>query len=253
MAGDIDEVLRRLESLEQSVKAQSASVQRVSDRSTRQIYAQLEALIGLYRDIDGLPSIPPLRQWAISPDSARELVRVVRAANPKHVVECGSGASTVMLGHLAIAGQVGRITSLEHEPLWYEATRTRLRDAGIADEVELVFAPLTERTVGEDVATWYDIDVATLDPIDLVIVDGPPQSIGPMARWPAAPLLLDRCAPGCLFVLDDYIRDDEQAIADRWRAELPIELFRRIDTVEKGLAILEFQSDTAHQGESHEQ
>lgn len=237
------QLLKRLDSLEDRVRRTSETTHRVSDRLLRRLYAQVEALIGLYRDLDGLPSLPPLRNWAVSPDTARRLHALVRTYRPKHVVECGSGASTVMLGHLRLAGMVETITSLDHDPVYVELTRRNLRDAGLLDEVDLVHAPLVERQFDGGPALWYDVDHTGLDPIDLLIVDGPPSSTGPQARFPALPILAPRLAPGCLIVIDDYERDDEQAMVERWSEAYPVEMFLIDHGVEKALAVLEYQPD----------
>ena len=58
-----------------------------------------------------------------------------------------------------------------------------------------------------------------MDGIDLVFVDGPPGTTGPLARYPALPVLRDRCAPGARFILDDAARPDERTIINRWTRE----------------------------------
>ena len=74
-------------------------------------------------------------------------------------------------------------------------------------------------------------------PAGLLVVDGPPGTVRPMARYPALPVLLNRLAADATVVMDDARRPDEQAIAERWAAGLPgwrLE-FRH---TEKGAAIL---------------
>lgn len=241
---------RRIDILEQRIRTSSETTQRVSDRTQRRIYAQVEALIGLYRDLDGLPSLPPLRGWALSPDTARVLHGLIRTYRPRHVLECGSGASTIMLGHLMMAGVIDRVTSLEHEPIYLELTRQRLRTAGLLDVVDLRFAPLTDRTVGAKTARWYDVDLSSIDPVDLAIVDGPPSKAAAQARYPAVPILAPLMNPGCLIVVDDYERKDEIDMVGAWRTDFPVELIHLDHTVEKALAVLEYRSDgTANQQE----
>ena len=244
---------RRIDQLEQRIRATSETTHRVTDRLQRRLYAQVEALIGLYRDLDGLPSLPPLRNWAISPDTARALHAIIKTYQPAHVLECGSGASTVMLGHLQMAGLIERVTSIDHEPVFFELSRQRLRNAGLLDVVDLRFSPLTEREAHDRTSPWYDVDPGDLHPIDLVIVDGPPASTGPQARYPAVPVLAPAMNPGCLIVVDDYERPDEIAMVDAWRDQFPVELLTLDHTVEKALAVLEFRPDRASTSEQHEE
>jgi predicted O-methyltransferase YrrM len=238
-------LIRRLDELEHRIRASSETTHRVTDRLQRRLYAQIEALIGLYRDLDGLPTLPPLRNWAISPDTARALHALISTYRPQHVLECGSGASSVMLGHLRMAGLIGRVTSLDHEPLYFELTRQQLRTAGLLEVVDIRFSPLVERQAHDRVAEWYDVDVSDLAPVDLVIVDGPPASTGPQARYPALPILEPALNPGCLIVIDDYERPDEIAMVESWRERFPLELIKLDHTVEKALAVLEYRPHRA--------
>ena len=52
-------------------------------------------------------------------------------------------------------------------------------------------------------------------------------SSGPLARYPALPLLRDRCAPGARFILDDAARPDEKAIINRWTREHGVTVMER--------------------------
>ncbi len=74
--------------------------------------------------------------------------------------------------------------------------------------------------LGGETLTWYDPAVfADLSDIDLLFVDGPPGKSGPLARFPAVPVLADRCRPGAVVLLDDGGRPQERRMADRWIAE----------------------------------
>ena len=59
------------------------------------------------------------------------------------------------------------------------------------------------------------------DPIDLLVVDGPPAHAAShgLARYPALPLLADRLAPGGTVVPDDAERPGQQEVLRRWERE----------------------------------
>ncbi|KAA3637977.1 MAG: hypothetical protein DWP92_06910 [Armatimonadetes bacterium] len=76
-----------------------------------------------------------------------------------------------------------------------------------------------------------------MDNIGLVFVDGPPGTLHPLVRYPALPLLRPRLAANATVVLDDFIRDQEQEIANRWSEEFP-ELKMTEHQFEKGAAVL---------------
>jgi predicted O-methyltransferase YrrM len=179
------------------------------------------------------PYCPPLGTWAIEADFA-ELVTVELQKRPSVVVELGSGVSTLVVAQQLKAFGSGRLVSVEHHAEYATATRDRLERSGLGGAVELVHAPLVAQEFGGRKVEWYDVTAirAALgdDPIDLLIVDGPP-SITPLARWPAVAALGQRLRPGGVIMLDDGRAKNEGAIARRWALEQPdLELYWQ-DTV----------------------
>jgi predicted O-methyltransferase YrrM len=186
---------------------------------SRVVYAEIEDLLALYRDIGPDQALPPMHGWAAGPDLARFLYREVVEHGRSTVLECGSGSTTVILAYACRAIGAGRVVALEHEPRFAAATRKMLEERGLAKWAEVRDAPLTEVGVGEAIWRWYDPASLVDGPFDLVLVDGPPGGTGPEARYPAVPMLLDRLADDALVVLDDARRADERAIGERWAAE----------------------------------
>ena len=88
---------------------------------------------------------------------------------------------------------------------------------------------LTPHPRAERGLRWYDEaaladglrEALQGDPIDLLVVDGPPaHAVGHgLARYPALPALEDRLAPGATVVLDDAERPGEQEVLRRWERE----------------------------------
>jgi predicted O-methyltransferase YrrM len=212
------------------------------------IYSQLEALLGLYRELDGAPALPPLRGWAMSPDAARVLARLVRSRPNATILELGSGASTILLGRLARSQPATRVISYDHDELWYATTRELLLGEGLQDVVDLRFAPLTDFALEDETYPWYSIDAENLPPLDIVIVDGPPGSLRPDSRYPALPLLSKGCAPQALFVVDDLIREDERRVVRRWLQREDTDLTLWDMTPEKGLAVVQIGVDDDRSG-----
>jgi Methyltransferase domain len=132
---------------------------------------------------------------------------------PGPILECGSGLSTLLLG-LEAERRGGKVWTLEHHPQWAERMRRELRGAGGAS-VEFCQAPL--RTYGE--FAWYDPPLERMPKdFSLVICDGPPgETLG--GRYGILPIMKPHLRPGCVILLDDYHRPDEQAAAARWIAE----------------------------------
>ena len=130
-----------------------------------------------------------------------------------HVLECGSGLSTLVAGMVA-QRKGNHIWSLEHDPFWADLVSTELQRHGI-DCVTVCQAPL--RDFGR--FTWYDTSEVEL-PADfsLVLCDGPPGDTHG-GRYGLMPVCFDRLDPGCTIILDDAQRPGEQEALARWAAE----------------------------------
>jgi len=205
-------------------------------------YEQFVAWTELQRHLAPADFMPPLRSWAASPDVLRVLARAIDAAKPDLVVECGSGASSIWLGYALRRAGRGRLVALEHDEHYAALSRALVSAYELDDVVEVRYAPLTEQSAGRaSTQPWYDpAAIDDLSGIGVLFIDGPPDHVAPMARYPAIPLLLDRCAPDATIVLDDAARAEERAIGDRWLAEHP-ELQRRSVPAEKGADVFTLQ------------
>lgn len=187
-----------------------------------QIVQHVEALLELRR-IFPLPTTPPLLGgWAMDPMAMLRLVNHVLDAKPVLIVECGSGTSTIWLGHALKKNGKGRIISIEHDESFASKTSDAVKRQGLDDIVELRMAPLEEMVLAGATRSWYAPGALSgLSGIDMLLVDGPPASTGELARYPALPLFADSLSPGCFVVLDDVSRSEEKMISKRWKEEFP--------------------------------
>ncbi|MFC4057837.1 class I SAM-dependent methyltransferase [Planomonospora corallina] len=240
--GELRHVRRRLDSLERAeesrhhgqVKAAAASQARMEreftlvdrkfralERTVRDTYAQTEAFVDLRALISPRAPLPPLVNWAASADALRPMIEWILRTEPKVIVECGSGSSSVWMGY--VAERTGStIIALEHDPHYAELSRALVEAHGLSDVVDVRLAQLREWRNGEESWQWYALDaVEDLAEIGLLFVDGPPGATGPLARYPALPILLPRCADQVAVFLDDTRREEESAVSDRWAAEFP--------------------------------
>jgi predicted O-methyltransferase YrrM len=209
-----------------------------SHHDTTMLFRQMEALQGLYVELGLQSSLPPTRGWAASPDFLLELARHARAQAPRQVVECSSGASTLVLARCMQLNGAGKVYSLEHDPHYARQTREQLRRHGLSDWAEVIDAPLREHAIDGASWPWYAHEF--LPPamrIDMLVIDGPPQATRELARYPAGPQLFGRLAVGASVFLDDAARPDEQAILRRWQQEHP-QLALSLLPCEKGCAVL---------------
>ncbi|SDC67251.1 hypothetical protein [Paraburkholderia lycopersici] len=204
---------------------------------------QMQALIGLqgYYSNGELPLLnAEASTWPVSPDFALYLVQLIEQKHYDLIVEFGSGLSTAVIGKALAqrkarnpsqASRSTKFVSFEHLPSYHEQTLTRLQAMGVDENVDLRLTPLLNWTAADGTLySYYDcapalesLSRATSEQIPsiLVMVDGPPAGVGKLARYPAAPLMRQFFPRASIdFVLDDYIREDEQRIAKLWQAEL---------------------------------
>src|SRR5699024_7204542 len=120
------------------------------------------------------------------------------------------GTSTIWLG--SFAKKIGAsVVSIDHLEEYRARTQDDLNEFGLTDAVELRLAELSPLEVGEVAVSWYNTKaLQDLSRIDLVVVDGPPESTGPDPRNPAFPLLRSKLADHALIVVDDIHREQEQ-------------------------------------------
>lgn len=130
-----------------------------------------------------------------------------------HVLECGSGLTSVLLG--LTAGRRGFETwSLEHYPEWRERVAGALR-RGRVGGVRICDAPLKSYG-GFD---WYDPPAAELPAeFALVICDGPP-GMTKGGRYGLLPVMRERLPAGAVVLLDDAEREGEADVLSRWAGE----------------------------------
>jgi predicted O-methyltransferase YrrM len=192
-----------------------------AQRDSDNLYHQLALLLGLYRELDLDKSLPGTRGWAASPDFLMVLARHALDHKPATVVECSSGTSTVVLARCMQLNGGGMVYSLEHDPVYARQTNEQLARHGLSDFAQVLVAPITAATVGADKWQWYDRSVLPQISIDMLVIDGPPESTGPLARYPAGPLLFPQLGASAAVFLDDAARPDETAIAAKWQAAFP--------------------------------
>ncbi len=189
---------------------------------TRRSYDQLEAIIGLNSFLGPALPLPATRGWAASPDFLREIVGQLMTEPAQLVVEASSGTSTLVIGYCMKKLGRGKVISLEHDEYYAERSLRSIMDHGLEDVVTVVHAPLVDHVQNGQKLLWYDLTRAHIPgPIDLLVVDGPPNTEMKMARYPAVPLLSALLSKHARILLDDGGREDETATARRWASESP--------------------------------
>ena len=195
----------------------------------------LDRISNTHQSLRGLVNIRPLLDgppldygaWAVDPYFGKLLAQLIYRHEPRHILECGSGTSTVLMAQFQNrVSESGTVTALEHLEEFARRTQQLINDHELEKEANVVLAPLEEWEIEEEMLTWYGVDPKRFKErkIDMMVVDGPPNETGPLARYPAAFILQEYLAEDCVIVLDDGDREDEKKAARRWATLLDAEL-----------------------------
>jgi len=227
-----------------SIRALHKKINRNADRITKEltaqtgriktelahVYHQFEAVEQLLPLLKLSAPLPPSRGWAASPDFLLTLAHVTRKVKPRLTVELGSGISTLVLAKSGAK----KIVSLDHSVEFGTQTKEMLSSHGVRG-VDIRIHELETYPGGYK---WYAKSTYNgLSKIDLLVIDGPPSSTNPDARYPAFEHLISLLSPKATVVLDDVYRDEERKLADAITQALPNHVLT-ILSHEKGTAVI---------------
>lgn len=200
---------------------QHARLREARHGESRRLLAQFEALATLLDELALPARLPAITGGAGRPDFLLALARHVWATRPRLVVECGSGLSTLVLARALQQNGDGHVYALEHDQEFAAWLAGELERLGVADRATLLVAQLGALALGGETWPWYAEDTLPAGEIDMLVVDGPPGRLRPLARYPAGPMLFDRMRIGAAAFLDDARRGKERRVLARWTREFP--------------------------------
>lgn len=203
------------------------------------MFNQIESLNSIYVELGFHHALPPTRGWAASPDFLRNIMTTALTQKPLTIVECSSGVSTIVLARCMEILGAGHVYSLEHDEAFAEQTRTLLRKYGLERFATVCNAPLKEISLPGWSGKWYSLEgLPESIELDFLVIDGPPQSVAEMARYPAVPCLRKIFSDQVTILLDDADRKDEGIAVRRWLDESPDLSLIRVPRCEKGCVAL---------------
>src|SRR5438128_1291348 len=197
------------------------------------LYVQLSSFIQIYGLLPQGTLLKPLRGWAISPDALLHVAITFKAIKPAAVVEFGSGQSTIVLAALLKSQGAGKLLSIEHNANHARSLETQLKACGLSDWVDARTVRLVS-LVEDPPSRTYDLTWLEHYSADLVLVDGPPASLGLLARYSPLKWAVDNVTSTGSVFLDDANRPEEEAIVNRVMRECSALQCEAIDC-EKGL------------------
>lgn len=189
------------------------------DQRSINLFRQLQSYDNLMKLLDSNISLPPLRGWAASPDFLLLIAEYARGG-AEVIIECSSGASTLVLAQCSKLNGTGHVYSLEHDPKYARKTRYFLEKNKLTDWATVVDAPLKEYLIAGNEYRWYNLEnLPELSEIDMLVIDGPPAHVADKARYPALPKLIDKFSKRCHVFLDDADRESEKSCIRLWSEE----------------------------------
>lgn len=214
----------RLDAIETELERIANRIETLNRRQyfmPRELLTDMQALHQLMKRYSPEATLPNIGGWALSPTGLLAVTDIVAHSNATSVVECGSGTSTLWIAYaLRALGQGRKVTAFDHLIGYAQHTRGLLKLHGLEEYAEVHEAPLNQVETPRGAYPWYTTHLDHLpDEIDVLLVDGPPQSTGAHARYPALPILAPRLSRSAWIVMDDTDRPDEKDILGMWLEE----------------------------------
>ena len=194
-----------------------------------------------YKDVEdflGLSAALPITEdWSAAADFLKLISEYCLEQKPNVILECSSGATSLVLARCCEVNGVGKVYSLENGKPYVENTRQQLYEFSLSRYCEVIYSPLETIMLNGESYQWYGVDKLKQTTIDLLVIDGPPGFIQKNSRYPALPLLASNLSNKCSVFLDDAARQDEKEIVQQWLRLFPDFDFEYIDN-ERGCAVL---------------
>lgn len=177
--------------------------------------------------LSGSPFIP-FTGASLRPFCLAHIINDIVINERRHIIEFGSGISTVMIGRLIKRNKLAStLVSIEHDQAWVEVLSSLLAREDLHHCVKVAWVPLATSDLVLDANTWYDTEILQRSlssaVFDMVIVDGPPawEAGKGKARYPALPFIYDKLSERCSVYLDDADRAGEREVLALWHQRFP--------------------------------
>jgi len=170
----------------------------------------------IQKDLNLEQKLPITPDWSAAADFLELIKDHCLKVRPKTIVECSSGATTVVLAKCCEIIKEGKVFSLENGEEYAINTRNNVKELGLEKYADVIHAPLGTVEINNKSYQWYESKNLPDQKIDMLVIDGPPGFIQPHSRLPALHLLFDQMADQSIVFLDDAARDDEKEIVEIW-------------------------------------
>ena len=213
-------------------RTQVATAQRSIESAAREDETVDLSWLGLSLTVDS---------YALDLDALRFVSSLISNMKPRHVVEFGSGLSTLVIARsCSDLVPAAKVTSVDHDQFYSRRAQDLLKVMSPGSNATFHVAPLVARKCFGKLMPVYDIRrkrFASLRPADIVLIDGPPAALGGRGGILFQALTLAR--PGTVVLLDDAARELESAAIAFWEKKLGQDIsVLRLDGFARGLAAI---------------
>lgn len=166
--------------------------------------------------------LPLITSFTIAPDFAFILIKTIQSKKPATILELGSGRTTLIAAaYLKQHRLQGKVISVDADKEYLEQCRYFATLNGVESYIQFVHAPITEQLINEKKCNWYNAERLPKEEFDVLVIDGPPEKVGVLSRYPALPLLMQYASEHTVILADDAGRPDMIATAQHWQKEFP--------------------------------
>lgn len=190
-------------------------------RDLDRFYDRLESLFALYRDLRFEKGLPALRHHSESPEFLREVVTHLLQQKPEHVLELGSGVSTLVFARAMQRNGTGHVVTVEHEPFYAQQLKKWLREYKLEKWVTVIEAELTDYSIDDRKYRWYTLNDIPVQPFDVIIADGRLAKESRCGRYPTLPLLQNRLGENSIVFVENVDDVNEREVLIRWSYDYP--------------------------------
>jgi hypothetical protein len=191
---------------------------------------QVEAYLGIQHYLATGQLLPNFHGWPVCPDFGLYLIKQLETQAYDLVVEFGSGTSSWLIANVRKRKEFQHLAFDHLEQYWLQ-TKNNLELDGLFNHIHLKLTPLVPCEGANGILySYYDCasalaefaaDMNQAGKRILVVIDGPPAATGPHARYPALQHVMAQYPLADIdFLLDDFIRLDEQEILQMWQQQL---------------------------------
>jgi predicted O-methyltransferase YrrM len=215
---DLQGVNKEVSGLRRDIKKDMKALSLAKSVETHDVASSISHLV---MDIRPTKALNFTRSWMATPQFLLALYEEIKGNKPQTVLDIGSGMTTVMSAFALRANGFGKVYAWEHELGHAQNTRELIESHNLSHFTQVEHRLLKSVELSGTDFLWFDTSNSFEKQIDLLIVDSPPGSTGPMARYPAIPLLKHRLSENAIIFVDDVERADESKMVKEWLKLLP--------------------------------